>query len=64
MVTLELSVQFLALARTDAPLVFRAGVTRSSRHFAFARALLAAEGGHDPFATATAMLAPARGAGR
>jgi acyl-coenzyme A thioesterase PaaI-like protein len=35
-VTLELSVQFLSLARADRPLLFQAAVTRSSRGFAFA----------------------------
>ncbi|MBK0392589.1 PaaI family thioesterase [Ramlibacter algicola] len=59
-VTLELSVQFLSLARTDAPLVFRAGLTRSSRGFGFAQAVLEPVAGGAPFATATAMVAPVR----
>jgi acyl-coenzyme A thioesterase PaaI-like protein len=57
-VTLELSVQFLALARADAPLAFRTGVTRSSRAFAFAQGTLAPVDGGAAFATATAMVAP------
>ncbi len=59
MVTLDLSIQFLSLARTDRPLVFRAGVTKSSRAFAFAQGALVARGMPGPaLATASAMLAP------
>ena len=57
-VTLELSTHFLSLARADRPLAFRAGVTRSSRGFAFAQGSLAPLDGGAAFATATAMLAP------
>jgi acyl-coenzyme A thioesterase PaaI-like protein len=58
-VTLELSVQFLSLARAAEPLVFRAGVTRSSRGFAFAQGALLTRSGGVTFATASAMVAPA-----
>ncbi|WP_222432833.1 PaaI family thioesterase [Caenimonas sedimenti] len=58
-VTLELSVQFLSLARAAEPLAFRAGVTKSSRGFAFAQGALLARRGGAPFATASAMIAPA-----
>lgn len=58
-VTLELAVQFLSLARADQPLLFRAGVTRSSRGFAFAQGALVVRGNTDTaFATATAIVAP------
>lgn len=58
-VTLELSVQFLSLAHAGQPLVFRAGVTRSSRDFAFAQGVLLAQGGSGAaLATASAMVAP------
>lgn len=60
-VTLELSAHFLSLARADRPLAFRAGVTRSSRAFAFAQGSLTPIDGGAAFATATAMLAPAAG---
>ena len=59
-VTLELAVQFLSLARTEAPLAFRAGLTRTSRGFGFAQAMLAPAGGGQPFATASAIVAPVR----
>lgn len=58
-VTLELSTRFLSLARVDRPLSFQAGLVRSARHFAFAQGALASAEG-EVFATATAMLAPAR----
>lgn len=59
-VTLELSVQFLSLARAGSGLVFRAGVTRSTRHFAFVEAELVgdASGQRTPLATARGMVAP------
>ena len=63
-VTLDLSVRFLSLARADQPLAFRAGVTRSSRSFAFAQGALAPAGGGAVYATATAMVAPASAGGR
>ncbi|MBG9387632.1 hotdog domain-containing protein [Caenimonas aquaedulcis] len=64
-VTLELAVQFLSLARAAQPLVFRAGVLRSSRGFAFARGALIAQGtAGAAFATATAMIAPSQSSGR
>jgi acyl-coenzyme A thioesterase PaaI-like protein len=61
-VTLELSVQFLSLARIDRPLAFMAGVVRSSRHFSYVRGILAAEDdlSGPAFATATGMVAPAK----
>lgn len=59
-VTLELSIQFLSLARADEPLVFQAGAVRSSRGFAFVQgALMARSGKGAPFATATGMVGPA-----
>ena len=57
-VTLDLSVQFLALARPSATLIFRAGVTRSARHFAFVQAELL--DGDRTLAMAKGMVAPAR----
>jgi acyl-coenzyme A thioesterase PaaI-like protein len=61
-VTLELSVKFLSLARTDQSLAFRAHVVRSARNFSFVEGFLAS--GTDPaaphLAIATAMVAPAR----
>jgi acyl-coenzyme A thioesterase PaaI-like protein len=57
-VTLELSVQFLSLARTAQPLLFRSWLTKSARGFGFAQGVLAAEAGGPAFATATAMVAP------
>ena len=60
-VTLELGVKFLSLARAGGPLVFRAQVVRSARNFAFAEGVLADETSASaaPFAIATAMVAPA-----
>lgn len=60
-VTLELSVRFLALARPAAGLAFRARVVRSSRRFAFVEAALSGAGDAEagPFALASAMVAPA-----
>ncbi|MCR5882204.1 hypothetical protein LRS03_04750 [Rhizobacter sp. J219] len=55
-VTLDLSVQFLALARPGPGLVFRAHVTRSARHFAFVQAELV--DGDRTLATAKGMVAP------
>ena len=58
-VTLELAVQFLSLALADQPLVFRAGVIRSSRNFAFVQGALFSRGAPAAtFATATGMVAP------
>jgi acyl-coenzyme A thioesterase PaaI-like protein len=61
-VTLELSVQFLSLARMDTSLAFMAGVVRSSRHFSYARGILASQDdlSGPAFATATGMVAPAK----
>jgi len=61
-VTLELSVQFLSLAKVDKPLAFVAGVVRSSRRFSFVRGVLAPEGdlSSPAFATASGMVAPSR----
>ena len=60
-VTLELSVRFLSLARPAPGLAFRARVVRSSRRFAFVEAELSDAG--DPAgsasALASAMVAPA-----
>lgn len=62
-VTLELSVKFLSLARADPSLAFHAHVVRSARHLAFAEGFLArrdAAGVSGPhLAIATAMVAPA-----
>ncbi len=55
-VTLDLSVQFLALARPSPGLVFKAWLTRSARHFAFAQAELV--DGNRTFATAKGMVSP------
>jgi acyl-coenzyme A thioesterase PaaI-like protein len=55
-VTLDLSVQFLALARPGPGLVFRAHVIRSARHFAFVSAELV--DGDSTLATAKGMVAP------
>ncbi len=61
-VTLELSVKFLSLARVSPGLAFQARVIRSARHFSFAEGFLADDA--DPaaphFAVASAMVAPAR----
>lgn len=60
-VTLELSVKFIALASADRPLAFRAHVLKSARNFAFAEGSLAAQDGSGPaFAVASAMVAPGR----
>jgi len=61
-VTLELSVQFLSLARVTEPLAFTAGVTRSSRRFSYVRGVLAPIGDRPgvAFASATGMVAPAK----
>jgi acyl-coenzyme A thioesterase PaaI-like protein len=59
-ITLELSVKFLSLARADRPLAFRAHVVRSGRHFAFVEGRLGPQDGSgSPFAVASAMVAPA-----
>lgn len=60
-VTLELSVRFLSLARPAPGLAFGARVVRSSRHLAFVEAVLADRGdpGSAPVALASAMVAPA-----
>lgn len=61
-VTLELSVKFLSLARASDTLAFRAQVVRSARNFSFAEGFLSdsadASGAH--LAIASAMVAPAR----
>ena len=56
-VTLELSTRFLALARVEESLEFRAVIVRSARHFAFAEAVLAGVNGA-VYSTACAMVAP------
>jgi acyl-coenzyme A thioesterase PaaI-like protein len=60
-VTLELSVRFLSLARPSPGLAFRARVVRSSRRFAFVEAELsdAGDAASEPCALASAMVAPA-----
>ncbi len=60
-VTLELSVRFLSLARPSPALAFRARVVRSSRRFAFVEAELTDTGDSaaQPCALASAMVAPA-----
>lgn len=63
-VTLELSVKFLTLARVSESLAFRAQVVRSARHFSFAEGSLALDDAAEaPLAIATAMVAPARSPG-
>lgn len=61
-VTLELSVKFLSVARVSESLAFEARVVRSAKNFAFAEGFLsqggAAERPH--LAIATAMVAPTR----
>ncbi|NUZ05362.1 PaaI family thioesterase [Piscinibacter koreensis] len=61
-VTLELSVKFLSLARANESLAFRAHVVRSARSFAFAEGFLSngIDAGAPHLAIATAMVAPAR----
>lgn len=60
-VTLDLSVKFLALASVSKPLAFAAVVTRSSRRFCFVQGVLAPEDALSgpAFATASGMVAPA-----
>lgn len=60
-VTLELSVRFLSLARPAPGLAFLARVLRSSRRFAFVEAELSdtADAASGAFAVASAMVAPA-----
>lgn len=60
-VTLELSIKFLSLARVDKPLAFAANVVRSSRRFSFVQGVLAPQEAlaGPPFATASGMVAPA-----
>ena len=60
-VTLELSVKFLSLAKVTESLNFVARVTRSARHFAFAEGVLvdAADPTARPLSLASAMVAPA-----
>ena len=60
-VTLELSVQYLSLARAQEGLCFEAAVTRSARSFAFVQACLGVPDSGAVFATAQGMVAPARG---
>lgn len=61
-VTLELSVQYLSLARADRPLAFTAQVVRSSRRFSFVNGVLgpADDPESAPCALATGLVAPAR----
>lgn len=60
-VTLELSVKFLSLAKAVESLNFVARVTRSARHFAFAEGVLVdvVDAAARPLASASAMVAPA-----
>lgn len=60
-VTLELSVKFLSLARVDQPLAFAAHVMRSSRRFSFVQGVLAPANAlwTAPCALASGMVAPA-----
>lgn len=60
-VTLDLSVQFLSLAKVSDGLVFKAEVVRSSKHFCFAKGGLYDRLLPDapPFAVSSAMLTPA-----
>jgi len=60
-VTLEMSVEFLDLARNPHPLAWRAHVVRSSKRFAFAEAKLIDRGNPEArlMAKASAMVAPA-----
>ena len=59
-VTLELSIKFLSLARVDKPLAFAASVVRSSRRFSFVQGLLGPQDAlsGSAFATASGMVAP------
>jgi acyl-coenzyme A thioesterase PaaI-like protein len=57
-VTLELAVRFLSLARTSRALAFHARVVRSSRNFAFVEGELRGGEG-EVFASASGMVAPA-----
>lgn len=61
-VTLELSVKFLSLARVSPALAFQAQVVRSARNFSFAEGFLADSALPDAprLAIATALVAPAR----
>lgn len=60
-VTLELSVKFLSLAKIDNDLRFQVHVIRSAKNFCFAEGFLARAGAPDKhFSTATAIVAPAR----
>lgn len=59
-VTLELSVKFLSLARVSPDLEFRARIIRSAKNFSFAEGFLArASAPQQHFAVASAMVAPA-----
>ena len=60
-VTLELSVKYLSLAKVSPTLAFEAEFVRSARHFGFAegRLLDRADGAARPLAIASAMVAPA-----
>jgi acyl-coenzyme A thioesterase PaaI-like protein len=55
-VTVDLAVQFLALADASRPLAWQAWATRSTRNLLFVQAVLGE--GEDVFATATAALKP------
>jgi len=61
-VTLDLSIQFLNLARVSDSVAFHVGVVKSSKNFCFASGVLFDPQAPDMphFARATAMLAPAR----
>lgn len=61
-VTLELSVQFLSLAKVSKSLAFHAKVVRSAKNFCFAKGVLfdESEANQPHFAVATGMLAPAK----
>lgn len=61
-VTLDLSVQFLNLAKVGPSLAFEAQVVRSAKHFCFAQGVLRdrANPGGPAFSLGKAMVAPAR----
>jgi acyl-coenzyme A thioesterase PaaI-like protein len=60
-VTLELSVQFLSLAKVNSGLAFRAEVVRSGKNFCFVKGALLGykDGNRMSFALASGMVAPA-----
>lgn len=61
-VTVELSVQFLSLAKVSNSLAFHAEVIRSAKNFCFAKGVLSdrSQANQPHFAVATGMLAPAK----